>query len=55
MNYYGSYLWSHLDYKRGRSYLFVPVPGYKVSGKVSVGDGAPRPGEASPLLTQLAR
>ena len=55
MNYRSGHFWSLLDCKRGRSYLFVPLQGYKVSGRVSVGDGEPRPGKASPLLTQLAR
>ena len=34
----------------GATYLFVPVWGYMVSERVSVGDGAPRPGRASPLF-----
>lgn len=55
MNQRGGYLWSFLDCERGRGHLFVPVQGCKVSGRVSVGDVAPRPGEATPLLTQLAR
>ena len=54
MNHRSGHLWSLLD-ERGRSHLFVLVQGCKVSGRVSVGDGAPSPGEVSPLLTQLAR
>ena len=44
-SYHGGQLWSHLDCERGRGHLF-PVPGWKVSGGVSVGEGAARPGEA---------
>ncbi len=49
------HLWDLLDCERGRSHLFVPMQGCKLSGRVSEGGGARRPGEASPLLTQLAR
>ena len=48
MNQRSGHLWSLLDWERGRSHLFVPVQGCKVSGRVSVGDGAPRPGEHHP-------
>ena len=55
MNYRSGHFWSFYDCERGRSYVFVLVQGCKVRRRVSVGDEAPRPGELSPLLTQLAR
>jgi hypothetical protein len=48
MDHRSGHLWSLLDYERGRSHLFVPVQGCKVSGRVSVGDGALRLGERHP-------
>ena len=55
INHHGGHLWSHLDYERERGHFPVPMPGDKVSGRVSVGDIAPRPGETSALGTHPAR
>ena len=45
MNQRSGHPWSLLNCERELSHLLVPVQGCKVSGRVSVGDGAPRPGE----------